>query len=135
MAGGANRTALRQAVKSAMDGLPRMMFVPHRDILAMRPDIESIPERMVAVPIERPEVLSAAGTDRNLTLEVVVRRKGEDAQDALDADQDEIEPAVIAAVEMGNTTCDLIEVRFAFDTDSATPLAQMTLSFAVLQFD
>lgn len=135
MAGGARRTAMRAAVRTAMDGLSRMATVAHRDILAMRPDVDAIPERMVATPLERPEVASGAGTDRTVTLEVTVRRKGEDAQEELDADQDQIEPAVIAALEVGNTTCDLVEVRFAYDGESAVPLAQMTLSFAVLQFD
>lgn len=135
MAGGANRTAMRAAVQAALDALPRMAAVPHRGILSPRPDLSQIPERMVSTPSERPEVASAAGTDRTTTLEVVIRRKGAAAQEDLDLDQDAIEPAVIAALEQGATTCDLTEARFAFDAEGATPLAQLTLTFTVQQFD
>jgi hypothetical protein len=135
MPGGANRTAMRANVRAALAALPRMADVPDRGILAPRPDLSQIPERMVATPLERPEVASAAGTDRTITLEVVIRRKGADAQDALDLDQDVIEPAVIAALGQGSTVCDLTEARLAFEPEGKTPLAQLTLTFTVLQFD
>lgn len=135
MPGGAIRTAMRATVRAALDAVPRIAAIPDRGILSPRPDLSQIPERMVVTPSERPEVASAAGTDRTTTLEVTVRRKGADAQDELDLDQDAIEPAVIAALEVGSTTCDLTEARFAFEPDGKTPIAQLTLTFSVQSFD
>lgn len=132
MTGGSARTGLRAAVRAALDALPRLAGVSDRGLLAPRPDISQLPERMVATVLERPEVAQAGGAvDRDIQLLVMVRRAGEDAQDALDLDQDAIEPAVIAALEQGSTTCALIEARFDFDGEGVTPLAQLTLTFSV----
>lgn len=130
--GGAARTALRAQVRTLLNGLPRMSEVPDRGLMAMRPDLSQIPERMVGVIVERPRVVQMGGSmDRELQLVVAVRRKGSDAQEQLDLDQDEIEPAVIAAVETGSTTCALSEARIEIEGEGVEPLAQMTLTFTV----
>jgi hypothetical protein len=130
--GGATRTALRATVRAALDALPRMAGVPHRGLLSPRPDLSQIPERMVATPAQRSDVAAMGGdTDDEFQLMVMVRRKGEDAQDQLDLDQDQIEPAVIAALDTYPRTCALVEARFDFDAEGVSPLAQITLTFAV----
>lgn len=130
--GGAARTALRTQVRAAITALPRMASVPDRGLMAMRPDLSQIPERMVGVLVERAGVAAMGGSmDRELQIIVAVRRKGQDAQEQLDLDQDAIEPAVVAAVETGSTICALSEARIEIEGDGLEPLAQLTLTFTV----
>jgi hypothetical protein len=137
MAAGANRRDLRAIAKAVMDATPRLASVAHRGILAPRPDVSRLPERMVATPLDR-VTRGAMGldVDREVQLVIMLRRKGETAQDELDLDQDAIEAALIAAIaEQAGRECDLRQVQIEFDGDGAIALAQMTLTFAVTLYD
>lgn len=135
MPGGAIRREMRTRVRDALAVLPRMAAIPDRKMLSQRPEVGDLPERMVGTPTQDPVQQSRSGIDRRTQLDVIVRRTGEDAFDELDLDQDEIEPAVMAALEIENTTCTPARVEFVSDGGVSPPIAQMTLSFTVVDYD
>lgn len=123
-------------MRAALDGLPEMAGVTHRDVLSRRVDAGQLPERSVTTPLERISGGAVGQSDRFISVEVVVRRKGASAVDILDADSMAIEAATlpILLANANGGRADLTMTQVEADQEGSVQIAELRLRFEVLRY-
>lgn len=128
---GAARKAIRAAVSSALAGRPGWSEI---SAWVQTVDASRLPAWAVATPSERSDRDSNDGFARNdLTLIVMAKRTGPEADILadMDDDADALAPLVIAAVGTGSIDCILTETATRVDRTGERPVGTLTLQFAV----
>jgi len=127
------RTELRAILEDALPILFDLVGAPvtMRSVLSPRLSVDALPEFCVQVTRERPRREAASGSfgayRRAIEITLIVRRRGANVVDRLDADSAILEHG---ALNILRPICDAAEITIfetAFDIEGAVPVGQLML--------
>lgn len=129
------RSEYRTSVRTALAARPRFADVRILKVWPGSIDDASLPVIGVLTPNEPVARDSQNSATRRTLLQVALRRTGgEDIEDMLDADSDEIEAVVLAALRTLARRVQLEEMSVVSDSRSEAYVGTLVMSFRILSF-
>lgn len=129
------RVSIRADVKTALSGLAGIAADEVTTIYRKDIDIEQLPEIMVLTPREQVARVAVDQVDRTIDVMVIIRRKGgDDLDDNLDNESDDIEAAVLPVLAGHGDDEELVEVTTQFDVTGSVRVGQLEMRFRLVRY-
>lgn len=129
------RVSIRADVKTALAGLAGIAADEVTTIYRKDIDIEQLPEIMVLTPREQVARVAVDQVDRTIDVMVIIRRKGgDDLDDNLDNESDDIEAAVLPVLAGHGDDEELVEVTTQFDVTGSVRVGQLEMRFRLVRY-